>query len=50
MLYHNVIGRHLRLKALDTIGNYYPKYLLLGNQQWRAVDNIKHCEKRLPLK
>ena len=23
---------------------------LLGNEQWRAVDSIKHCEKRLPLK
>ena len=23
---------------------------LLGNKQWRAVDCIKHCEKRLPLK
>ena len=23
---------------------------LFGNEQWRAVDSIKHCEKRLPLK
>ena len=23
---------------------------LLGNQQWKAVDSKKHCEKRLPLK
>ena len=22
---------------------------LLGNKQWRAVDGIKHYEKRLPL-
>ena len=22
---------------------------LLGNNQWRAVVSIKHCEKRLPL-
>ena len=23
---------------------------LLGNEQWRAVDSTKHCEKRLILK
>ena len=23
---------------------------LLGNELWRAVDSIKHCGKRLPLK
>ena len=23
--------------------------LILGNKQWRAVSNIKHCEKRLSL-
>ena len=23
---------------------------LLCNEQWRAVDSIKHCEKLLPLK
>ena len=23
---------------------------LLGDEQWRAVDSIKHCEKQLPLK
>ena len=35
------------LKALDTIGNYKNS---LGNEQWRAIDSIKHCEKRLPMK
>ena len=24
--------------------------IALGNEQWRDVDSIKHCEKRLPLK
>ena len=40
------------LKALDTIGNTQNFSIknLLGNGQWRAVDSLKHWEKRLPLK
>ena len=40
------------LKTLDTFGNYlnYSLAQKLGNDQWRAVDNIKHCEKRHPMK
>ena len=30
-----------------TQNNFYLKNLLLGNEQWRAVDSIKHCEKLL---
>ena len=43
---------NIPLKALDNIGNYSKgeHNNLLGNQQWRAVDSIQHCEKRLPLK
>ena len=46
----------LKLKEfnrMDTIGNYSKKLStnkLHGNDQRRAVDSIKHCEKRLPLK
>ena len=42
-----------RLKALDTNGitqNNYTHITLLGNEQWGAVANKTHCEKRLPLK
>ena len=42
-----------QLKALDTIvitQNNFQHKNLLGNKQWRAVDSIKHCEDRLPLK
>ena len=39
------------IKALDTFGNIYIRIKnLLGNERWRAVASIKHCEKRLPLK
>ena len=41
------------LKAQDTIGRYSNTYWqknLLPNEQWRAVDSIKQCEKWLPLK
>ena len=34
-------------------GHYIGNYLhqnLFGTEQWRAVDSIKNCEKRLPLK
>ena len=36
------------LKALDTIGNdkiIFSTNLLGNNEQWRAVDSIKHCKK-----
>ena len=35
-----------KFKALDILSIQN----LLGNDQWRAVDSIKHCEKRLSLK
>ena len=46
----NVSGAQ-HLEAVDTIGNYNCLHIknLLGNKQWRAVDSIKHSEKRLPL-
>ena len=43
----------LPLKAVDIIvitQNNHQHKTLLGNKQWRAVDSIKHCDKRLPLK
>ena len=40
--------------TMNTIGSLTQKIVLhknlLGNEQWRAVDTIRHCEKRLPLK
>ena len=36
---------YLFLKALDTIGNPCEHKNLLVNDQWRAVDSTKHCEK-----
>ena len=50
-LARNSVSRYL--KALDTIGNSQNNGWhknRLGNEQWRAVDSIKHCEKQLPLK
>ena len=41
------------LKELDTIGKLLKIIVsrknLLGDEQWRPVDSIKHCEKGLRL-
>ena len=54
LIYFSSGYRNNILKAPDTIIvttqiNCQHKNLL-GNEQWRAVASIKHCEKQLPLK
>ena len=37
------------LMAMDTIGSQNNKQTNLpGNEHWKDVESIKHCEKRLP--
>ena len=42
---NNMPSLWLGLKALDTIGSNSKKHnIFLGNEPWRAVDSITHCE------
>ena len=40
------IARYTKVSSTNTL----EALTTIGNQQWSAVDSIKHCEKRLPLK
>ena len=49
-LNYKAVKKHLTLLLITQLKTIVSIKNLLGHEQWRAVQSIKHCEKQLPLK